>query len=81
MADLEKVLGLADRLLGEIDRMVEVSAAPPIDIVGNVLQSIRPLGEAGPADLAAVASRILVVDDNEANRDLLSRRLVREGIT
>ena len=25
------------------------------------------------------ASRILVVDDNEANRDLLSRRLVREG--
>ncbi len=79
LADLEKVLGLADRLLGEIDRMVEVSAAPPIDIVGNVLQSIRPLGEAGLADPVAVASRILVVDDNEANRDLLSRRLVREG--
>jgi adenylate cyclase len=79
LADLEKVLGLANRLLGEIDRMVEVSAAPPIDIVGNVLQSIRPLGEAGLADPAAVASRILVVDDNEANRDLLSRRLVREG--
>jgi class 3 adenylate cyclase/ActR/RegA family two-component response regulator len=79
LADLEKVLYLADRLLGEIDRMVEVSAAPPIDIVGNVLQSIRPLGEAGLADPAAVASRILVVDDNEANRDLLSRRLMREG--
>jgi adenylate cyclase len=28
LADLEKVLGLADRLLGEIDRMVAVSAAP-----------------------------------------------------
>ena len=79
LADLEKVLGLADRLLGEIDRIVEISAAPPIDIVGNVLQSIRPLGEAGLADPVAVASRILVVDDNEANRDLLSRRLVREG--
>jgi adenylate cyclase len=79
LADLEKVLGLADRLLGEIDRMVEVSAAPSIDIVGNVLQSIRPLGEAGLANQAAVASRILVVDDNAANRDLLSRRLVREG--
>jgi class 3 adenylate cyclase len=79
LADLEKVLGLADRLLGEIDRMVDFSAAPPIDIVGNVLQSIRPLGEAGLADPAAVSSRILVVDDNEANRDLLSRRLVREG--
>ena len=79
LADLEKVLGLADRLLGEIDRIVEVPATQPIDIVGNVLQSIRPLGEAGLADPAAVASRILVVDDNEANRDLLSRRLVREG--
>jgi adenylate cyclase len=79
LADLEKVLDLADRLLGEIDRMVDFSAAPPIDIVGNVLQSIRPLGEAGLADPAAVASRILVVDDNAANRDLLSRRLVREG--
>jgi CheY-like chemotaxis protein len=72
------VLDLADRLLGEIDRIVEVSAAPPIDIVGNVLQSIRPLGEAG-LDTGAVASRILVVDDHEANRELLSRRLVREG--
>jgi adenylate cyclase len=44
-----------------------------------VLQSIRPLGEAGLVDPGAVASRILVVDDNAANRDLLSRRLVREG--
>ncbi len=79
LADLEKVLDLADRLLGEIDRMVEASAALPIDIVGNVLQSIRPLGEADLADPAAVASRILVVDDNASNRDLLSRRLVREG--
>src|ERR1700730_4100992 len=67
LADLEKVLGLADRLLGEIDRMVEVSAAPPTDIVGNVLQSIRPLGEADLADPAAVASRILVGDDNAEN--------------
>jgi adenylate cyclase len=78
LADLEKVLGLADRLLGEIDRIVEISAAPSIDIVGNVLQSIRPLGEAGLSDPVAAASRILVVDDNAANRDLLSRRLVRE---
>ena len=57
----------------------EVAAAPPIDIVGNVMQSIRPLGQADIVDPAAVASRILVVDDNAANRDLLSRRLVREG--
>jgi class 3 adenylate cyclase len=79
LPDLQRVLDLADRLLGEIDRVVAASVARPIDIVGSVLQSIRPLGEGGRADPAAVASRILVVDDNEANRALLSRRLVREG--
>ena len=77
--DLSKVLGLADRLLVEIDRIGETAAAPPIDIVGTVLQTIRPLGDAAAADASAVAGHILVVDDNAANRDLLARRLVREG--
>jgi adenylate cyclase len=79
LIDLGKVLDLADRLLGEIDRMVEVVAAPPIEIVGNVLQTIKPLGDSEVADPRSVASRILVVDDNASNRDLLSRRLQREG--
>jgi adenylate cyclase len=79
LADLGKVLDLADRLLGEIDRMVEVVAAPPIEIVGNVLRTIKPLGDSEVADPRSVASRILVVDDNASNRDLLSRRLQREG--
>src|SRR4029077_2938775 len=47
--------------------------------VGNVLQTIRPLEEDDTSDPRAAASHILVVDDNESNRDLLSRRLVREG--
>ena len=80
LADLSKVLDLADQLLGEIDRIGETAAVPPIDIVGTVLQTIRPLGEADIAvDPKTVASHILVVDDNAANRDLLARRLVREG--
>jgi adenylate cyclase len=80
LADLEQVLDLADRLLGEIDRIAETAAKPPIDIVGTVLQTIRPLGDADiAADPSAVASHILVVDDNAANCDLLARRLVREG--
>jgi adenylate cyclase len=80
LADLGKVLDLADRLLGEIDRIGETAAAPPLDIVGTVLRAIRPLGEADvTADPNAVASHILVVDDNASNRDLLTRRLVREG--
>ena len=82
LADLGKVLDLADRLLGEIDRIGEAAVAPPIDIVGTVLQTIRPLGETDIAgDPSTVASHILVVDDNAANRDLLARRLVREGHT
>jgi adenylate cyclase len=79
LIDLGKVLDLADRLLGEIDRMVEFAAAPPIDMVGDMLQTIRPLADGDVADSRSVASRILVVDDNASNRDLLSRRLVREG--
>jgi class 3 adenylate cyclase len=59
--------------------MVEVVAAPPIEIVGNVLQTIKPLCDSEAADPGSVASRILVVDDNASNRDLLSRRLQREG--
>jgi class 3 adenylate cyclase len=77
--DLGKVLDLADRLLGEIDRVIETAAASPVAIVGNVLQTIKPLGDAALADPNRVENRILVVDDNAANRDLLTRRLQREG--
>jgi adenylate cyclase len=79
LPDLGKVLDLADRLLGEIDRMVEIGATQPIDIVGNVLKTIRPLGEADIAGPSVFGNHVLVVDDNAANRDLLSRRLQREG--
>jgi class 3 adenylate cyclase len=79
LRDLGKVLELADRLLGEIDRMAEATAAPPIEIVGTVLQTITPLGDADVPNLGAGSSHILVVDDNASNRDLLARRLEREG--
>jgi hypothetical protein len=39
--DLAKVTDLADRLLGEIDGLV--AAAPPTDVVGQVLRAIKPL--------------------------------------
>ena len=77
--DLGKVLDLADRLLGDIDRVLEAAVSSPVETVGNVLQSIRPLGDEAIADPSAAASHILVVDDNAANRDLLSRRLQRDG--
>jgi adenylate cyclase len=77
--DLAKVVDLADRLLGEIDRLVEVAAAPPIDVVGNVLRAIKPLDATDIRDRRVASGRILIVDDNASNRDLLSRRLAREG--
>jgi adenylate cyclase len=79
LTDLGKVLDLADRLLGEIDRVAETAAVSPIDIIGNVLQTIRPPEELDTPDPRAASSHILIVDDNASNRDLLSRRLLREG--
>jgi adenylate cyclase len=78
LTDLGKVLDLADRLLGEIDRIGEDPAAR-VDIVGTVLQAVKSLDDISISDPNAVASHILVVDDIASNRDLLTRRLVREG--
>jgi class 3 adenylate cyclase len=79
LADLRQMLAFVDRLLAEIDCTVELVAAPPIDIVGHLLQGIRPLGEDDVARNAISLGKILLVDDNASNRDLLSRRLAREG--
>jgi CheY-like chemotaxis protein len=79
LTDLGKVLELTERLLGEIDRMVEIAVAPPMEIIGNVLRTIRPLGGTDAPGPSSVASQILVVDDNASTRDLLSRRLRCDG--
>jgi adenylate cyclase len=79
LTDLGKVLELADRLLGEIDRIVEKTATPPLDVIGSVLQAVKPLDEFDVTDVRGASSNVLVVDDNASNRDLLSRRLMREG--
>jgi adenylate cyclase len=53
----------------------------PTKMVESLLKAVRPI-VAREAGLAAVRpSRILVVDDNASNRDLLSRRLQRQGHT
>jgi adenylate cyclase len=97
VADLDKLLGEATLLLDRIDGLVTFSggdAAPaegtartstetaaPASMVEGLLKAVRPIA-ANEADLAAVQpSRILVVDDNASNRDLLSRRLQRQGHT
>jgi adenylate cyclase len=97
VADLDKLLGEATLLLDRIDGLVTFSGsdAPPsygtgpaatetgapARMVESLLKAVRPLA-AKEANFAAVQpSRILVVDDNASNRDLLSRRLQRQGHT
>ena len=56
-------------------------AGAPVKMVESLLKAVRPIA-AKEADRAAIQpSRILVVDDNASNRDLLSRRLQRQGHT
>jgi phosphoserine phosphatase RsbU/P len=97
VADLDKLLKEATLLLDRIDGLVTFSGgdappsegttptgteiAAPASMVEGLIEAVRPVA-AHEADLAAVRpSRILVVDDNESNRDLLSRRLQRQGHT
>jgi len=88
--DLIKLKQAADQLLGQIDAMValthideapiarEDKLAAHAGIVAEVLRTVEPL-KADASHLIDRQSRILVVDDNPANRDVLERRLTREG--
>jgi class 3 adenylate cyclase/CheY-like chemotaxis protein len=88
--DLVKLKESADFLLAQIDAMVALShteetplsrdqgLARHIGLVADVLRTVQPLR---PQTAAAREhqGRVLVVDDNASNRDVLSRRLTREG--
>jgi adenylate cyclase len=89
--DLAKLKESADQLLDQIDTMVllgryqetgldhDGGAARRLDIVADVLRAVQPLPASSAGQEAVRSSRILVVDDNAANRDVLARRLMREG--
>jgi sigma-B regulation protein RsbU (phosphoserine phosphatase) len=95
VADLDNLLKEATLFLGRIDDLVTYSGgdAPPLegaayagteiatptDAIESLLKAVRPV-PANEAEFAAARpGRILVVDDNASNRDLLSRRLQRQG--
>jgi len=87
--DLEKLKESANQLLGQIDSMVTLTQQDEtahqdgrqqqLGIVADVLRALRPLDASDVPRESVHASRILVVDDNSANRDILARRLMREG--
>jgi adenylate cyclase len=91
LVDIGKVLAAADELLGQIDRLVDLADAPesdtaqssvsaPVSFPGAIGELMRSIQPATPKSRPqAQSGRILVVDDTEANRNLLSRRLSRNG--
>ncbi|MFI5011880.1 MAG: adenylate/guanylate cyclase domain-containing protein [Hyphomicrobiales bacterium] len=92
IADVGKLLAAAQQLLGQVDKLVSLTDAaaprspdmfplagtPSRDLVGQIMQSIQPIAPTHRRD-QGISSRILVVDDMAANRELLSRRLTRNG--
>jgi len=90
-SDLVKLKESADQLLAQIDAMVTLTRREraainsdggnmrQIGMLAEVLSSVEPLRADSAGREAAQPSRILVVDDNAANRDVLARRLRREG--
>jgi len=91
-SDAGKLRAAAEQLLSQVDTLVGMTdlralgtpetspllVMPSRDLVGQVMQSIRPIAITRTRDQGH-SSRILVVDDMAANRELLSRRLSRDG--
>lgn len=92
LPDLKRIHTAAERFLacindivnfskierGEVD--ADLEAADTASMVQDAVNTIRPLEVNGAADTADTGL-LLVVDDNEMNRDLLSRHLERQGHT
>jgi class 3 adenylate cyclase len=88
-ADLEALLGASESLLARIDVIIDFSrGAADIELtrqderdvarmVANLVRTVKPVEarDVPPQE----TGRILVVDDNASNRDLLFRRLSHDG--
>jgi adenylate cyclase len=69
LADLERICSATERLDALLGHGAEPAAA----------ESARPSASAGAGDGAPPRAVLLVVDDNDDNRDMLSRRLRRQN--
>jgi DNA-binding response OmpR family regulator len=85
-ADLRKIHAAGKQLLAEINELFE--SAPPRNASVASNEATRESESAAqstrltnPAPAVAHSGRILVVDDDDGNRDLLARRLKHEGYT
>jgi CheY-like chemotaxis protein/class 3 adenylate cyclase len=83
LAFIDDIVRLLEAQAGQIDADLEALALAPDTsaIIQDVVSTIRPLAEEAATRKAAEQGSILVVDDNEMNRDLLARHLERQGHT
>jgi adenylate cyclase len=95
VSDLQRIHHAGQRFLALIDDVVRFSAAQTAEadaglealapaqdasaMVKHVVRSIRSLAQDAAAREAGQPGSILVVDDNETNRDLLAHHLERQG--
>jgi DNA-binding response OmpR family regulator len=88
-SDLRRIHDSGNKLLTLIDDILNLSRVTADEakvaleesgvstIIRGVVSALQPQELERPAD--ALGGKILVVDDNEVNQDMLSRRLQREG--
>src|SRR3954470_10396645 len=87
LADLDRLLVAADGMLKRIDALVdfrgdstEGAGLHPHAGVGGVVEAVRAIRTVNSGPVGAnVRGRILIVDDNPSNRELLGRQLMRAG--
>ena len=88
--DLKRIHGAGQKLLVVIDDTMRLSAGVRSGVTEErdtqvsmmIEQAVSSLRARDDQDQkGAEGGRILVVDDNEINRDMISRRLVRQGYT
>lgn len=83
--DLERLLAEARQLLGFVETIIDLSQRQPdperdIGLGGGLVTDLRrALRPALGLPRASSTARILVVDDDQSNRQLLARRLEHEG--
>jgi class 3 adenylate cyclase len=87
LADLQKITGAARLWLASMEaRLVTPGTSPPqarpqkpeVLTTGSDFAPPAPVAQTDPS---RAANRLLVVDDDEANRELLARRLRQQGFT
>ena len=91
IGDLRKIHSAAERFLLFINDIVSFSRIDAKDVeldldtfdasfmVRDVMAALRPLAEDDATAAAADRGSLLIVDDNDVNREFLSRHLERQG--